>query len=132
MTPSPSATTHRYKTFTGAVPFNRDPPTTVAVQILQGIRPERPKNLSLTDELWGLNQRCWDQEPLLRPGISEVVRQLGRALTAGDGADVPTKFETVPNDRQNRMPSFQFVPSTSHDWKVYDMNRPVQRLQAGA
>lgn len=130
---SSSTDIDRFKVFTGTVPFNRDPPTTVAVQILAGIRPERPKHLSLTDELWDLNQRCWDQEPLLRPGISEVVRHLRGALTAVDGRDVRTKWEAVPNSRKNCARPF-WIPfgRISDYWRVYDVRQSAQRLDIGA
>lgn len=81
---------HRSKVFSGAAPFADSPPTAVAVGVLSGKRPERPKNASLTDELWNMTQSCWEQEPLRRPEISEVVSQLQRALIARQGhADVP-------------------------------------------
>ena len=110
-----SHATNDYKVFSGAAPFNRSPPTTVAVQIIEGIRPERPAHLSLTDELWEFIQRCWDQEPLRRPGISEVVDQLRNALTAQDGhagrTDVSTTCETILNSKtslQNQSASDKF------------------------
>lgn len=75
------------------------PPTTVAVQISSGKRPERPEHPSLTNDLWNLNQRCWDQEPLLRPEISEVVNHLQTCLAVqeghADGTDVSTTDDTI-------------------------------------
>ena len=67
---------HRYKVFAGAAPFADSPPTTVAVRVLSGKRPDRPKNPGLTDELWDLIQRCWEGDPLRRPESSEVVSHL--------------------------------------------------------
>ena len=65
------------------------------MRIVAGIRPDRPVHPGLTDELWDLNQRCWHQEPLLRPGASEVVSHLRNALTAqGDHADTPDASTT--------------------------------------
>ena len=109
---------HDHKVFTGAAPFNHSPPTTVAVRMLAGIRPDRPGYSSLTDELWDLNQRCWDQEPSSRPEISEVVSHLQNALTAQDdhtdGTDVSTTSKTISGARQikpsHRTPSFSFFP----------------------
>jgi hypothetical protein len=51
------------------------------VQVLSGKRPERPKHPPLSNELWDLAQYCWEQEPLRRPQISEVVFRLERAST---------------------------------------------------
>jgi len=102
------------KVFTGAAPFNNSPPTTVAVRILAGIRPDRP--VDFTDELWDLIQRCWHQKPSLRPEISEVVSHLKNALIAqddhADGTDVSTICKTTSSNRQrkpsHRMSSFFF------------------------
>lgn len=71
--------THRCKVFAGAAPFVDSPPTTVAVQVVSGRRPERPTHSSLTDETWDLIQRCWAPNPSLRPKIREVLRLLRRA-----------------------------------------------------
>lgn len=70
---------NRCKVFAGAAPFVDSPPTTVAVQVLSGKRPNRPMHSSLTGEMWGLIQNCWAQIPLLRPKIQEVMYQLRRA-----------------------------------------------------
>ena len=106
--------------------------------ILSGKRPERPAHPGLTDELWGLIQQCWDQEPQLRPGISEVVTCLQAALAAqedhGGGTGIPTTDCTVSiNSRQIEPPhrmSFllTFCVVVSQDRQVYAANR---RLHAG-
>jgi len=59
--------------FTGKAPFDGTAPTTVAVGILSGKRPARPTDESLTDALWEMVKRCWNDDPKSRPGISEVV-----------------------------------------------------------
>jgi len=43
---------------------------------MAGERPPRPTHPTLTDELWELIQRCWDQEPQSRPKILEVAQVL--------------------------------------------------------
>jgi len=68
--------THQYKVLTGLLPFANSPPTTVAVDVLLGKRPERPNHPALTDELWDMIQRCWDQDSQRRPGISDVAHHL--------------------------------------------------------
>lgn len=62
------------KIFTGAVPFGSCPLLTSVMHILQGKRPPRPTNLILTDDLWALMQRCWDQQPKSRPQMSGVLK----------------------------------------------------------
>jgi len=41
-----------------------------------GERPPRPAQPTLTDGLWALIQRCWDQEVRLRPKALEVLQIL--------------------------------------------------------
>ena len=41
-----------------------------------GKRPSRPTHPTLTDYLWTLIQRCWDQDPHLRPEVSEALQVL--------------------------------------------------------
>jgi serine/threonine protein kinase len=83
--PNGDLTTHLHKVFTGRAPFYNSRPTTVAVDVLSGIRPERPVHSSLTDDLWDLTQRCLDHDPQQRPGISEIVFRLrGNHNSQGD------------------------------------------------
>ena len=63
--------------FTGSVPFNNCLPGAAVLAIMNGTRPSRPAHLDFTDELWGLAQRCWAQNPHSRPEVSEVLRILG-------------------------------------------------------
>jgi len=65
--------TYRYKAFTGRAPFYDSTPTSAAVRVLSGSRPERPAHPSVTDDLWNIVKHCWNREPERRPGISQVV-----------------------------------------------------------
>ena len=62
--------------FTGAVPFSGRSDVQVLLAVVQGGRPPRPAHPTFTEKLWTLMQRCWDQDPHLRPDASEVVRIL--------------------------------------------------------
>ena len=62
------------KAFTGAIPFSDKPSRAATLAIARGERPPRPTDPTLTDWLWALTQRCWDQEVSLRPQASEVSR----------------------------------------------------------
>lgn len=62
------------KIFTGAVPFGNCPLVTSVTHIIQGKRPPRSPNPILTDDLWALTQRCWDQQPQLRPQMAEILK----------------------------------------------------------
>ena len=67
---------HWHKIFAGEVPFHNIRPTTVAMDILSGTRPGRPVHPSLTDNIWNLIERCWDQDPQRQPDISDVISYL--------------------------------------------------------
>ena len=64
----------------------------MTTKVLSGERPERPEDLILTDGLWGLTQRCLDQDPRQRPEITGMACDLRRALVAqqdhADATDV--------------------------------------------
>ena len=62
--------------FTGAVPFRNESSFTAALSIMKDKRPLRPEHPTLTDDLWTLIQRCWNRDPHLRPGVSEVLQAL--------------------------------------------------------
>jgi len=59
--------------FTGTAPFGGNPCFVAALAIVQGRRPPQPTHPTFTGELWALVQRCWDQDPHLRPEIPEVL-----------------------------------------------------------
>jgi hypothetical protein len=46
------------------------------VNVIQGERPPRPADPTLTDDVWTLMQQCWDQEPQLRPEVGRVLQAL--------------------------------------------------------
>jgi hypothetical protein len=62
--------------FSGAIPFNNGTSVMAMLAITQGRRPPRPTHPSFTENLWILMQRCWDQDPHLRPEVSEVLQVL--------------------------------------------------------
>ena len=68
--------------FTGAVPFNGSSSFVAVLAITEGRRPPRPTHPTFTDNLWVLMQRCWDQDPHLRPGVLEALQVL-LAMTKG-------------------------------------------------
>ena len=57
---------------TGEVPFGDKSDWVVVQAVCRGDRPSRPAHRSCTDSLWALIQRCWHQDPPLRPEILEV------------------------------------------------------------
>ena len=66
----------------GQVPFSSEKTNwTVAPAVLGGKRPTRPAHPSCTDGLWALIQRCWAQDPQLRPEIHEVSQNFSSIST---------------------------------------------------
>jgi hypothetical protein len=70
----------------GALPFAGVPNTDKVIQmVIKGQRPARPKGADihgLTDEVWGIVQTCWSQEPHLRLRAFQVVEGLEKAIVA--------------------------------------------------
>jgi hypothetical protein len=74
----------RFLTFrqvlTGQQPFSDIKPLELAYRISCGLRPEKPANaeaIGVSDSLWSLIQKCWDDEKTRRPQIQEVMATLG-------------------------------------------------------
>lgn len=61
---------------TGMIPFPDDQDSTVIWYIAQGMRPPCPTLETFTEDLWALTNRCWDQDPDLRPEASEALQVL--------------------------------------------------------
>jgi hypothetical protein len=62
--------------FTSEVPFHPYLTAGAMLAILEAKRPARPTHPNLTDELWALMKRCWNQDPYLRPEMSWVLQIL--------------------------------------------------------
>jgi len=62
--------------FTGAFPFSNPASFATALAIISGKRPQQPTHPAFTEDLWALVQRCWDQDPRLRPEVTEVLTVL--------------------------------------------------------
>jgi serine/threonine protein kinase len=45
----------------------------IVLEVSQGFRPQRPGDDVVDDSLWELIDRCWAQDPLARPRMSEVL-----------------------------------------------------------
>ena len=62
--------------FTGAIPFADRISVAAMLAIIQGERLPRPAHPTFTNNLWIFMQRCWDQDPHLRPKVSEALQIL--------------------------------------------------------
>ena len=68
------------KVFTGTVPFDGFQSVTSVVLIMEGDRPPRPTDQTLTDDMWTFMRMCWGQEPQSRPTMREVLQYLAPRL----------------------------------------------------
>ena len=89
----------------GEVPFRGLHLGKIAETMVQGKRPSKPGNasgLGFSDSMWDFVERCWDGNLELRPKVTEVVSQLGRAAAAWNGVMAPqvpienVVFEVLP------------------------------------
>ena len=104
-----------HKTFTGAVPFSDHIAPAAMTAIIGGKRPPRPTHPSLTDGLWKLTNRCWDQERRNRPRMLEVLIALTHLVhehTRPSGsqpvtADVETLVSDIQRQLENLDPSHE-------------------------
>jgi len=62
----------------GHVPFHEFRNEVVIFKVMAGVRPERPTNAAMTDEIWEMVHSCWNEDPTKRPKISEVLDCLQR------------------------------------------------------
>ena len=61
---------------TGKSPFNHTTVHECIHAIIEGVRPERPKDaevIGLSDALWKLIQACWSEDRTQRPSIRVIV-----------------------------------------------------------
>ena len=81
--------------FTGKLPFEGQKDEAVLLRILEGGRPEMPRNaqvVGFTEEMWKLLEACWQQNPKKRPTMKEVVRRWRKFVEHDDDNDVVTGF----------------------------------------
>jgi hypothetical protein len=48
----------------------------VIVAITKGVRPARPTEVGMYEDLWSLVTRCWEIEPGDRPSMKEVEKSV--------------------------------------------------------
>jgi len=98
-----------HKVFAGEVPFHNSVSATVVVDVLSGVRPDRPTDPRLTDDLWDLIKHCWNHDPQRRPEISEVILHL-RTLFADPELDGTTLGSVLQEEIVSG--KFFFIPSS--------------------
>lgn len=79
---------------TGQRPFHNRPRAAAVIQdLVTGVRPMRPEadvtRRGLSDALWDLMQKCWHQNPDLRPSMSDILAQMKSIQRERAGPRVP-------------------------------------------
>lgn len=67
---------------TGKPPFFGLPEPTVMLYAIHGKRPERPTVGWCPDDIWGLVERCWVEDPAKRPRALDIERYLRLCVLA--------------------------------------------------
>ena len=82
--------------FAHETPFAQVSPFIALGRVLNGERPSRPPNreiLGLSDEVWLLTTDCWDRDPTVRPGITDILP----FFEAASNHWVPPTSEAIAN-----------------------------------
>ena len=94
-------------------PFSDHIPQAAITAIISGGRPPRPMHSGLTDGLWELMNKCWDQDRHNRPRMLEVLLALNpftNECPHPNGlppvtADVPTQISDIRQRLEGLEPS---------------------------
>lgn len=68
-----------FEVLSGQAPFKDYRDFVVMRKVLEGERPERPKEAWFTDEVWGILERCWAPDTQDRPRVKDVFQCLEEA-----------------------------------------------------
>lgn len=84
----------------------------VDLVVKRDVRPERPEDEDapqLSDELWGLAERCWVKDPRARPDAVAVCDEMTRCLNLVKTSALQTN-DTLPPSTIPPKPQPQIVP----------------------
>ena len=84
--------THACQVLYGKLPYWGTPNYAIAVRVLEGHRPQKPKgaeSLGLTDELWAMAEQCWQEKRDQRPEVGEILHCLESAAQVWDTRPPP-------------------------------------------
>jgi serine/threonine protein kinase len=65
---------------TGKPPFGKNVQAAVILSVFQNERPSRPAHPQVSDRVWNMIQRCWNEDPFNRMTAAEVVDVLEAEL----------------------------------------------------
>ncbi|OCH94856.1 kinase-like protein [Obba rivulosa] len=88
-----------WEVFTGSIPFSNLPrDATVMNKVLSGGRPDRPyqaMGLGLTDDVWEIMQRCWEEDLSARPAACDVLIKLRKSSESAETLKIPQQWPLV-------------------------------------
>ncbi|KAJ6487870.1 kinase-like domain-containing protein [Mycena sanguinolenta] len=104
-----------YEILTGKAPFHeitRD--VTVMIKVLEGLRPSRPKTITINEDLWSLIQDCWKEESRDRPSMSQIVQRfIGPAIGAKVVESATDWDETFSSRSRRSLREWPLLPSVT-------------------
>ncbi|KAJ7738889.1 kinase-like domain-containing protein [Mycena olivaceomarginata] len=99
--------------WTGKAPFFEFPrDITVAIKVLEGLRPSRPETMPIDNNLWSLLQDCWKEEFRDRPNASQIIRLfVGPAIRAKPTDAAVDWDETISSKSRRSLQDWPLLPS---------------------
>ncbi|KAJ6514527.1 kinase-like domain-containing protein [Mycena vulgaris] len=103
-----------YEILTGKAPFFEFPrDVTVSIKVLEGLRPSRPETVPY-DALWVLLQNCWEEQPVKRPDISQIIQRLVRPPIGAKTRQSATDWDEAFSAKVRRsLQDWPLLPSVS-------------------
>ncbi|ORY40809.1 kinase-like protein [Rhizoclosmatium globosum] len=109
-----------YETVFRCVPFHKARPSVIPLLVVAGKRPARPEDSSVPDWIWNLIQLCWDQDPLARPSMADVLAALEaqaleiQPIPANSGAMEQTPAPEPPSYEQVNTNDLEYLLNLTH------------------
>ncbi|ESK96318.1 hypothetical protein Moror_7104 [Moniliophthora roreri MCA 2997] len=103
-----------FEIMTGEPPFANLSGAAVMFKVITGVRPARPVDGWCPDKMWRLVERCWAQDPGMRPRATQLEKTLQRAAHKGTavqrrGAARQDSIDnrTTPNGPRQACPDYK-------------------------
>ena len=106
-----------YEVLGGQAPFAAYKNIEVVLMVLSGERPEKPRGDAgkhFTDEIWGILELCWSQQPSGRPNAKHLLTRLDGKSSLWPPSEIGDDEDTDTNDEQSAA-SMEMKPGTGSD-----------------
>ncbi|THU99271.1 kinase-like protein [Dendrothele bispora CBS 962.96] len=122
---------------TGHIPYHHlKNEVAVIIQLSRGERPPRPPIEYLTDNVWSFIQKCWSNEPHLRPNTHDVTVEVGKHVTVSpsinsDVSTLPTGELDNPADQSTTSQTHPITaPPTHSSESIINSRQPEKRIKS--